>query len=81
MSVTMPSIEVGTVGGGTSLAGQSAMLSLLGLKGAHATHPGQNANTLARVFASTVMAGELSLMSALSSGASASERFVCFRYC
>ncbi len=68
MSVTMPSIEVGTVGGGTSLPGQSAMLSLLGVKGANKDQPGQNAQQLARLVASTVMAGELSLMAALSAG-------------
>jgi len=68
ISVNMPSLEVGTVGGGTSLPGQSAMLELLGVKGSHATTPGENAQRLARVIASTVMAGELSLMSALSSG-------------
>lgn len=68
MSVSMPSLEVGTVGGGTSLAGQAAMLELLGVRGAHATTPGANSAQLARVIASAVMAGELSLMSALSSG-------------
>ncbi|KAJ6999061.1 3-hydroxy-3-methylglutaryl-coenzyme A reductase [Populus alba x Populus x berolinensis] len=34
ISVTMPSIEVGTIGGGTQLASQSACLNLLGVKGA-----------------------------------------------
>jgi len=68
MSVTMPSIEVGTVGGGTSLPGQNSMLELLGVRGSNAEKPGANAQTLARIVASTVMAGELSLLSALSSG-------------
>lgn len=68
ISVTMPSVEVGTVGGGTSLAGQSAMLTLMGVKGSHPTQPGQNAQQLARLVASGVLAGELSLLSALSSG-------------
>lgn len=68
MSVTMPSLEVGTVGGGTALPGQSTMLELLGVRGSHASNPGQNAAQLARVIASTVMAGELSLLAALSSG-------------
>jgi hydroxymethylglutaryl-CoA reductase (NADPH) len=53
LSVTMPSIEVGTVGGGTHLVGQvmlfcnflftfpkAANLSLLGLKGASLDRPG-----------------------------------------
>jgi hydroxymethylglutaryl-CoA reductase (NADPH) len=68
MTVSMPSIEVGTVGGGTVLAPQQAILEMLGFKGAHPTHPGQNAQALARLIAAAVMAGELSLMSALAAG-------------
>ncbi|KAG6330169.1 hypothetical protein ID866_8920 [Astraeus odoratus] len=68
MTVTMPSIEVGTVGGGTVLAPQGAVLEMLGLKGAHSTTPGQNAQRLARTIAAAVMAGELSLLSALAAG-------------
>jgi len=68
ITVTMPSIEVGTVGGGTVLAPQGAVLEMLGVKGAHPSHPGQNAQLLARLIASAVMAGELSLMSALAAG-------------
>ncbi|KAF9068907.1 hydroxymethylglutaryl-coenzyme A reductase-domain-containing protein [Rhodocollybia butyracea] len=68
MTVSMPSIEVGTVGGGTVLAPQQAILEMLGFKGAHPTHPGQNAQSLARLIAAAVMAGELSLMSALAAG-------------
>lgn len=68
MSVTMPSIEVGTVGGGTVLAAQKSCLNMLGVQGSHADQPGQNAKTLARVIAATVLAGELSLMSALTEG-------------
>mmetsp|Transcript_18098 Transcript_18098/g.20264 ORF Transcript_18098/g.20264 Transcript_18098/m.20264 type:complete len:185 (+) Transcript_18098:477-1031(+) len=68
LSVTMPSLEVGTVGGGTALPGQNNMLSLLSCNGAHASVPGANARQLAQVIASCVMAGELSLMSALTSG-------------
>ena len=33
MTVTMPSLEVGTVGGGTGLHPQSACLNMLGVKG------------------------------------------------
>lgn len=68
VSVTMPSIEVGTIGGGTQLASQSACLNLLGVKGANAESPGANAQALARVVAGTVLAGEISLMSALAAG-------------
>ncbi|EAU81445.1 hydroxymethylglutaryl-CoA reductase [Coprinopsis cinerea okayama7 len=68
MTVTMPSIEVGTVGGGTVLAPQQAILEMLGIRGAHPTSPGENAQRLARIIASAVMAGELSLLSALAAG-------------
>ena len=64
----MPSIEVGTVGGGTILSPQRGVLEMLGLAGAHPTSPGHNARRLARVIAAAVMAGELSLMSALAAG-------------
>ena len=64
----MPSIEVGTIGGGTILEPQSAMLDLLGVKGAHPTNPGDNARQLARIIAAAVLAGELSLNSALAAG-------------
>jgi hydroxymethylglutaryl-CoA reductase (NADPH) len=64
----MPSIEVGTIGGGTVLAPQQSVLEMLDMKGAHPTHPGQNAQKLARLIAAAVMAGELNLMSALAAG-------------
>uniref|UniRef100_K3ZRH7 3-hydroxy-3-methylglutaryl coenzyme A reductase n=2 Tax=Setaria italica TaxID=4555 RepID=K3ZRH7_SETIT len=68
ISVTMPSIEVGTVGGGTQLASQSACLDLLGVKGANRESPGSNARLLASVVAGAVLAGELSLISAQAAG-------------
>jgi hydroxymethylglutaryl-CoA reductase (NADPH) len=68
ISVSMPSIEVGTIGGGTILEPQSAMLDLLGVRGAHPTAPGDNARLLARIIAAGVLAGELSLNSALCAG-------------
>ncbi|CAG7723341.1 unnamed protein product, partial [Allacma fusca] len=68
ISCTMPSIEVGTIGGGTVLPPQSACLSMLGLQGPNAEEPGKNARDLARVVCGTVLAGELSLMSALAAG-------------
>ena len=64
----MPSIEVGTVGGGTILEPQSAMLDFLGVKGPHPSDAGANARKLARIIAATVLAGELSLCSALAAG-------------
>ncbi|KAI5577980.1 hypothetical protein BDE02_09G150900 [Populus trichocarpa] len=68
VSVTMPSIEVGTVGGGTQLASQSACLNLLGVKGASKETPGANARLLASIVAGSVLAAELSLMSAIAAG-------------
>lgn len=68
VSVTMPSIEVGTVGGGTQLASQSACLNLLGVKGASKDEPGSNSRVLATIVAGSVLAGELSLMAALAAG-------------
>ncbi|XP_057975590.1 3-hydroxy-3-methylglutaryl-coenzyme A reductase 1 [Malania oleifera] len=68
ISVTMPSIEVGTVGGGTQLASQSACLNLLGVKGASKESPGSNSRVLATIVAGSVLAGELSLMSAIAAG-------------
>lgn len=68
IAVSMPSIEVGTIGGGTVLEPQSACLDLLGVRGAHPTHPGNNARQLARIVAASVLAGELSLCSALAAG-------------
>ncbi|KAK9387635.1 hydroxymethylglutaryl-coenzyme A reductase-domain-containing protein [Lipomyces mesembrius] len=68
ISVSMPSIEVGTIGGGTVLEPQSAMLDLLGVRGPHPTSPGDNARQLAKIVAAGVLAGELSLCSALAAG-------------
>ncbi|CAH1723691.1 3-hydroxy-3-methylglutaryl-coenzyme A reductase isoform X1 [Aphis gossypii] len=68
VSCTMPSVEIGTVGGGTSLPGQSACLEMLGVRGANSQSPGANAKRLARILCATVLAGELSLMSALTAG-------------
>ncbi|KAL4911792.1 hydroxymethylglutaryl-coenzyme A reductase-domain-containing protein [Aspergillus aurantiobrunneus] len=68
IAVSMPSIEVGTIGGGTILEAQSAMLDFLGVRGSHPTNPGDNARQLARIVAAAVLAGELSLCSALAAG-------------
>jgi NADP-dependent 3-hydroxy-3-methylglutaryl-CoA reductase len=68
VSCTMPAIEVGTVGGGTSLAAQKACLRMLGVAGPHLQQPGSNAARLGRIVCATVLAGELSLIAALSAG-------------
>lgn len=41
---------------------------MLGVQGPHSESPGENATTLARVVCATVLAGELSLLSALAAG-------------
>lgn len=64
-SLTMPSLEVGTVGGGTWLPAQRAALSIMGVAGP-GDPPGTNAKKFAEVLAGAALAGELSLTSALS---------------
>nr|UBY12676.1 hydroxymethylglutaryl-CoA reductase [Anticarsia gemmatalis] len=64
VTCTMPSLEVGTVGGGTILTGQGACLEILGVKGA-GVRPAENSARLASLICATVLAGELSLMAAL----------------
>ncbi len=66
-SVTLPSLEVGTVGGGTWLPTQREALSLLGVYGP-GEPPGANAVKFAEIVASTVLAGEVNLIAAIASG-------------
>ena len=66
VSVTLPCLEVGTIGGGTGLPAQSACLNMLGIDRKNNNVDGENSILLAEVIASTVLAGEISLMSALS---------------
>ncbi|MDJ0274617.1 MAG: hydroxymethylglutaryl-CoA reductase (NADPH) [Nitrososphaerota archaeon] len=66
LSVTLPSLEVGTVGGGTWLPAQRAALALMGVAGS-GDPPGTNARRFAEIVASAALAGELSLLAALSS--------------
>ena len=61
-AVTLPSLMVGTVGGGTTLPGQRACLDILGLAGA------DHAHALAEVCAGLLLAGELSITGALAAG-------------
>ncbi|PUZ77330.1 hypothetical protein GQ55_1G362900 [Panicum hallii var. hallii] len=68
ISVTMPSIEVGTIGGGTCLTSQASCLNLLGVRGPNRDSPGANAKLLATIVAGSVLAGELSLLAALAAG-------------
>ncbi len=65
-SVSLASLEVGTVGGGTKLPTQAEALEILGLRGG-GDPPGSNADALAEIIAVGALAGELSLLGALSS--------------
>ena len=62
VSVTLPSLQVGTVGGGTSIACQNECLKLLDCAG------DGKAKKFAEIAACAVLAGELSLLSALAAG-------------
>ncbi|WP_440770085.1 hydroxymethylglutaryl-CoA reductase (NADPH) [Natronorubrum sp. DTA28] len=65
-SVSLASLEVGTVGGGTKLPTQSEALEILGLRGG-GEPAGSNADALAEIIAVGALAGELSLLAALAS--------------
>ena len=65
-SVSLASLEVGTVGGGTGLPTQRAALEAMGVAGG-GDPPGSNADALAETIAAGALAGELSLLAALSS--------------
>ncbi|MFP4171249.1 MAG: hydroxymethylglutaryl-CoA reductase (NADPH) [Methanomassiliicoccales archaeon] len=62
MAVRIPALEVGTVGGGTRLPCQREALSMIGCEG------GGKAKKLAEIIAATVLAGELSTLSAEAAG-------------
>lgn len=61
IAVTLPSLIVGTVGGGTNLPTQSECLNILGCKGAG------KAVKFAEIVAAVVLAGEISLIGAITS--------------
>ena len=61
-SVTLPSLTVATVGGGTALATSRECLQMLGCAG------DGHARKLAEIFAATLLAGELSIAAAIASG-------------
>ena len=63
-SVTIPSLQVGTVGGGTALGTQREALEIIGVYGA-GEPPGSNASKFAEIIAAAVLAGEISLIGAL----------------
>jgi hydroxymethylglutaryl-CoA reductase (NADPH) len=59
--VTLPALIIGTVGGGTNLPTQSECLNILGCKG------GGKAGKFAEIVAAVVLAGEISLIGAITS--------------
>jgi hydroxymethylglutaryl-CoA reductase (NADPH) len=65
-SISLASLEVGTVGGGTRLPTQAEALDVLGVAGG-GDPPGANADALAEVIAVGALAGELSLVAAFTS--------------
>ena len=66
ISIFMPDVPLGAVGGGTTLQTQSDALSLMGVS-LDPDEPGAAAMQVAELLGATVLAGELSLMGALSS--------------
>jgi len=64
IAVTLPSLPVGTVGGGTGLETQQECLRILGVDGG-GNPPGTNAKKLGEIVGTAVLAGELSLLGAL----------------
>ncbi|OYR53188.1 3-hydroxy-3-methylglutaryl-CoA reductase, partial [Halorubrum sp. E3] len=66
VSVSLASLEVGTVGGGTKLPTQRASLEILGVAGG-GEPAGSNADALAESIAVCALAGELNLLAALGS--------------
>lgn len=62
VSIYLPSLLIGTVGGGTSLATQHEALKILGVNGSG------NVEKLAEIIGGTVLAGEVSLLSSLAQG-------------
>ncbi len=66
VSVYLPTVQVGVVGGGTELDTQREALELIGAR-CDPARPGRGARRVAEVLGAAVLAGELSLLSALAS--------------
>jgi hydroxymethylglutaryl-CoA reductase (NADPH) len=65
-SLTIASLEVGTVGGGTKLPTQAESLDVVGVRGG-GDPAGANADALAEIITTAALGGELSLLGALAS--------------
>lgn len=63
VTVFLPGLMVGTVGGGTSIETQKQALELLGVYGGN---NGKNAKELSRIVGAAALAGEISLLASLS---------------
>ncbi|MDO8621455.1 MAG: hydroxymethylglutaryl-CoA reductase (NADPH) [Candidatus Levybacteria bacterium] len=69
VSIYLPDLVVGTVGGGTSLETQKEALSIMGISGGN---NGKNARKLAEIIGGAVLAGEISLLASLADNSLAS---------
>ena len=69
VSVYLPDLVVGTVGGGTALETQKEALSIMGIVGGNS---GRNARKLAEIIGGAILAGEVSLLASLAEGSLAS---------
>ncbi len=65
-SIYMPAVPIGAIGGGTGLATQSEALAMLGVE-PDPERPGDASRRLAEILGGAVLAGEISLMAALTS--------------
>lgn len=66
VSIKLTSLEVGTIGGGTRLPHQRELLSIMGI-GKNNLSVGENSKLFAEIIAAAVLAGEISLISAIAS--------------
>lgn len=73
--VSIPSLEVGTVGGGTEFGTARECLDILGCKGPGST-PGNNARRLVEIIAAAATAQELNLLGTLASEYELSESHI-----
>lgn len=62
VSVYLPDLPVGTIGGGTNLDTQKEALSIMGINGGN---NGKNAQKFAEIIGAVVLAGEISLLASL----------------
>lgn len=65
VSVHLPDVPIGTVGGGTMLPSQQECLHMMGIAGGNG---GKNAKAFAEILGAAVLAGELSLLASLAEG-------------